>query len=151
MEELFGSPGVTPKGEAVISQLEGNRKRLFNPTIITDLRTVRVDHSELISDSYEIPEGWTVKVAEEQTVNLGDLITENGEATITAAHTGQVRLEGNKVVVAYEQQESEEYDIPTLPLIIKDNQHVTVGQPLTEGSLNPHTVLKLNGRDACQM
>ncbi len=150
VEELFEARR-TPKGEAVISQLEGTAK-IIQSDKYTDLRTVRVDHSELISDSYEIPEGWTVKVAEEQTVNLGDLITENGEATITAAHTGQVRLEGNKVVVAYEQQESEEYDIPTTSrLIIKDNQHVTVGQPLTEGSLNPHTVLKLNGRDACQM
>ncbi len=140
VEELFEARR-TPKGEAVISQLEGTAK-IIQSDKYTDLRTVRVDHSELISDSYEIPEGWTVKVAEEQTVNLGDLITENGEATITAAHTGQVRLEGNKVVVAYEQQESEEYDIPTTSrLIIKDNQHVTVGQPLTAGSLNPLTVL----------
>ncbi|MHC1770198.1 MAG: DNA-directed RNA polymerase subunit beta' [Flexilinea sp.] len=150
VEELFEARR-TPKGEAVISQLEGTAK-IIQSDKYTDLRTVRVDHSELVSDSYEIPEGWAVKVVEEQSVNLGDLISENGEATITAAHTGQVRLEGKKVVVTYEQQESEEYDIPTTSrMVIKDNQHVTVGQPLTEGSLNPHTVLKLNGRDACQM
>jgi DNA-directed RNA polymerase subunit beta' len=27
---------------------------------------------------------------------------------------------------------------------------VEAGQPLTEGSLNPHSILKINGRDACQ-
>jgi DNA-directed RNA polymerase subunit beta' len=34
---------------------------------------------------------------------------------------------------------------------VKDGDHVTAGQPLTEGSLNPHRVLRLQGRDACQM
>ena len=89
---------------------------------------------------------------DEQTVNLGDIIAENGEATITAAHPGQVRIEEDKVIVSYEKKESEEYEIPsTARLVIKDNQYVTSGEPLTEGSLNPHTILKLKGRDACQM
>jgi DNA-directed RNA polymerase subunit beta' len=34
---------------------------------------------------------------------------------------------------------------------LKDGEHVTAGQPLTEGSLNPHRILRLQGRDACQM
>ncbi|GAP40844.1 DNA-directed RNA polymerase, beta' subunit, predominant form [Flexilinea flocculi] len=150
VEELFEARR-TPKGEAVITQLEGTAK-IIQSDKYSDLRTIRVDHSELVSDVYEIPEGWTRKVTDEQSVNLGDVLAENGETTITAAHTGQIRIEENKIIVTYEKQESEEYDIPTTArLIIKDNQHVTVGQPLTEGSLNPHTVLKLNGRDACQM
>ena len=57
-----------------------------------------------------------------------------------------------KVIVSYEQRETEEYEIPsTSRLLIKDGEHVEAGQPLTEGSLNPHTILKINGRDACKM
>ena len=29
--------------------------------------------------------------------------------------------------------------------------HVEAGQPLTEGSLNPHRILRIQGRQACQM
>jgi DNA-directed RNA polymerase subunit beta' len=75
-----------------------------------------------------------------------------GEAAITAQHTGRVRVEGRKAIVSYEQHESEEYDIPsTSRLLMKDGEHVEAGQPLTEGSLNPHTIIKIKGRDACEM
>ena len=36
-------------------------------------------------------------------------------------------------------------------MIIKNGDKVEAGQPLTEGSLNPHTILRINGRDACQL
>ncbi len=56
------------------------------------------------------------------------------------------------MIVSYEQRESEEYEIPsTSRILIKDGEHVEAGQPLTEGSLNPHTILKIKGREACQM
>ena len=45
-----------------------------------------------------------------------------------------------------------EYDIPsTARLLVKDGDHVEPGQPLTEGSLNPHRILRIQGRNACQM
>jgi len=150
VEELFEARR-TPKGEAVITQIDGTA-RIIQSDKYTDLRTIRVDHVELVSDVFEVEESWTIKVKDEQTVNLGDTIAENSETTITAVHAGQVRIEEEKVIVTYESKLSEEYDIPsTARVIIKDNQQVKSGQPLTEGSLNPHTVLKLNGRDACQM
>jgi DNA-directed RNA polymerase subunit beta' len=45
-----------------------------------------------------------------------------------------------------------EYEIPsTARLQIKDGEKVQPGQPLTEGSLNPHRILRISGRGACQM
>jgi DNA-directed RNA polymerase subunit beta' len=35
--------------------------------------------------------------------------------------------------------------------MIKDGDHIEAGTALTEGSLNPHAVLRIKGRDACQM
>ena len=45
-----------------------------------------------------------------------------------------------------------ELEIPTtLHLIVKSGDKVKAGQPITEGSLNPHTILRINGREACRM
>ena len=75
------------------------------------------------------------------------------DATIAAQHGGRVRIEKTrKVIVSYEQREEVEHEIPsTLRLLVKDGDHVNAGQPLTEGSLNPHRILRLQGREACQM
>ena len=45
-----------------------------------------------------------------------------------------------------------EYEIPsTARMLLKDGEHVEAGQPLTEGSLNPHRILRIQGHQACQM
>jgi DNA-directed RNA polymerase subunit beta' len=35
--------------------------------------------------------------------------------------------------------------------LVRDGEHVEAGEPLTEGSLNPHRILRIQGREACQM
>ncbi|TLN08182.1 DNA-directed RNA polymerase subunit beta', partial [bacterium] len=150
VEELFEARRM-PKGEAVITRIEGTA-HIIQSDRYSDQRSVRVDHSEMVSDAYDIPESWTISVADEGSVSLGDVIATAGEATITAQHTGRVRIDGRQVIVSYENRETEEYDIPTTSrLLIKDGDTVEAGQPLTEGSLNPHTVLRIKGRDACNM
>ncbi len=150
VEELFEARRM-PKGEAVITKIDGTAK-LIQSEKVSDLRVIRVDHSEMVSDEYEIPTEWKIGVKNESTVAIGDVVASSGEATITAQHAGRVRVEKRKVVISYEQRETEEYEIPpTARLIIKDSEKVTAGQPLTEGSLNPHTILKIKGREACQV
>jgi DNA-directed RNA polymerase subunit beta' len=150
VEELFEARR-TPKGEAVISRIAGVAK-IMQSDRYSEQRIVRVDHSEMISDEYDVPESWTIAVKDETNISLGDLVAALGEANITSQHAGRVRIEGRKVIVSYEQRETEEYEIPsTSRLLVKDGEHIEAGQPLTEGSLNPHSILKINGRDACQM
>jgi DNA-directed RNA polymerase subunit beta' len=150
VEELFESRR-TPKGEAVISRIAGLAK-IIQSDRYSDQRIVRVEQSEMISDEYDVPEEWEITAKDEATVSLGDPVATLNDAAITAQHTGRVRVEGRKVIVSYELHESEEYEIPTTArILIKDSEHVEAGQPLTEGSLNPHIVLKLKGRDACMM
>ena len=56
-----------------------------------------------------------------------------------------------KVIVSYEISEEEEYDIPSNSrLLVTSGEHVEPGQALTEGSLNPHLILKIQGREVCQ-
>ncbi len=150
VEELFEARRM-PKGEAIISQIGGVAK-VIQSDRYSDQRVVRVEHSEMISDEYNVPEEWTVAVKDEGTISLSEPVATLGEATIAAQHAGRVRIEGRKVIVSYEQRDTEEYEIPsTSRLLIKDGEHIEAGTPLTEGSLNPHTVLKIKGRDACEM
>jgi len=150
VEELFEARRM-PKGEAVVSSIAGIASMLQTERA-TDQRIVRVEHSEMVSDEYEVPADWNIQVKDETNVAMGDLIADFGEAQITAQHNGRVRVEKRKVIVSYEQRESEEYEIPsTSRLIIREGQTVEAGEPLTEGSINPHTILKIKGREAAQI
>ena len=150
VEELFEARR-TPKGEAVMTPISGTATII--PSDRThDLNRVKVVHSEMVNDEYAIPEKWEVLVAEEDIVAQGDILAKLEDATIVAHNGGKIRKENDIVVVAYESVESEEFDIPsTLRLLIKDGEKVIAGQPLTEGSLNPHNILRINGRDDCEM
>jgi DNA-directed RNA polymerase subunit beta' len=150
VEELFEARKM-PKGEAVISRIAGTAHVIYSEKY-TDQRIVRVDHSEMVSDEYDIPEDWTIEVIEEAEIEVGTTIASQDAAIIKAQHNGRVRIEGQKVIVSYEVKESEEYEIPTTSrLIIKDGDKIEPGQPLTEGSLNPHTILRIKGRDDTQL
>ena len=150
VEELFEARRM-PKGESVISGINGTAK-IINSERGNEMRSVLVEHSQMVSDEYEIPEEWNIVTKDESTVTVGELLADMGEAKIAAQHSGRVRIENRKVVVSYEQKESEEYVIPsTSRLIIRDGQEVEAGQQITEGSINPHQILKIKGREECQM
>jgi DNA-directed RNA polymerase subunit beta' len=159
VEELFEAR-KTPKGEAVVSEIAG-AGYVEQSDRYSDLRVIRVEHSELISDEYDMPAGWMIVVEDENEVKEGDVLAreaEDEDATVVAQNAGRVRIEeaddggGAKVIVSYETHQEAEYEIPSnARLMIKDGEHVEPGQPLTEGSLNPHRILRIQGRQACQM
>jgi len=150
VEELFEARRQ-PKGEAVVTAIAGTTQ-IIESDRYSEQRIVRVERSEMVSDVFDIPEEWTLLVKDEDQVEVNDVLANLGEATITSQHPGRVRLEDRKVFVSYEQKEEEEYDIPsTSRLIVRDGDKVEAGQPLTEGSLNPHTILRINGREACEV
>ncbi|MBN1304612.1 MAG: DNA-directed RNA polymerase subunit beta' [Anaerolineales bacterium] len=152
VEELFEAR-KQPKGEAVVAEINGT-VRIIQSDRVSDLREIRIEHSEMVEDTYSIPEDWKIEVKTENEINAGDVLASKDDATITTQHGGKVRVEkkNSNVIVAYEQREEATYDIPTTArLLIKDGEKVEAGQPLTEGSLNPHRILRIQGREACQM
>ncbi len=156
VEELFEARR-TPKGEAVVSEIAGVA-RVMQSDKYSELRLVRVEYSELIEDAYDIPASWTIVAEDGGEVSTGDVLAYLDSATITAQHNGRTRLEPGegdsvgRVIVAYENRQEAEYEIPTTArLLIKDGDHIEAGQQLTEGSLNPHMILKIQGARACQM
>ncbi|HEU0292730.1 MAG TPA: DNA-directed RNA polymerase subunit beta' [Anaerolineales bacterium] len=152
VEEIFEAR-KQPKGEAVVAEISGTL-HVNQSEKYADIREVIIERSELVSDEYSVPEDWKFMVKDEAEVKAGDVLATLDDAKIVAQHGGRVRLEkkDRKVIVSYDQKESVSYDIPnTSRLLIKNNDAVEAGTPLTEGSLNPHRVLKIQGREACQM
>ncbi len=147
VEELFEARRM-PKGEAIISQIAGT-VHLIRSEKNPEQRTARVDSSEMISDTYDIPEEWIIQVAEESEVQKDEVLATHDDATIVTSRGGRVRLEDGKVIISYENRQSEDYEIPTTArLVVVEGQKVQAGQQITEGSLNPHTILRIQGREA---
>jgi len=151
VEELFEAR-KTPKGEAVVSELAGTVS-VTQSDRYSDLRIVRVEQSAMVDDEYDLPDGWTIAVEDGGEVSRDDVIAYlNEDATVKAQNAGRVRIESKNVIVAHEVRQEEEYEIPsTARLLVREGEHVQPGQPLTEGSLNPHIILRIQGREACQM
>ncbi|GAB4496370.1 MAG: DNA-directed RNA polymerase subunit beta' [Anaerolineales bacterium] len=150
VEELFEAR-KTPKGEAVVTEL-GGVIRIEQSDRYSDLRVVRVEHSEMIQEAYDIPEDWKLVVEDGGEVGQGGVIARLGDEHVVAQNAGRVRVDGRQVIVSHERRESAEYEIPSSArLLVKDGEHVEAGRPLTEGSLNPHRILRIQGREACQM
>ncbi len=154
VEELFEARRM-PKGEAKVAEIAGTA-HIMQSDRYSELRLVRIEHSEMVSDEYSIPESWTVAVEDATEVALGDVVAFLDTATIVAQHTGRARLEkaddGTKVMVSYEVHQEAEHELPTnARLLIKDGDHVEPGQAITEGSLNPHRILRIQGRYTSQM
>jgi DNA-directed RNA polymerase subunit beta' len=152
VEELFEAR-KQPKGESVVAEISGVA-RILQSDKYADLREVVIQHSEMVHDEYSVPEEWKLAVKDEAVVKPGDVLATKEKATMVAHHGGRVAVDKkeHKVTVSYEQGEEKTAEIPTTGrLLIKDGDHVEAGQPLTEGSLNPHRVLRIQGREAAQM
>jgi DNA-directed RNA polymerase subunit beta' len=150
VEELFEAR-KKPKGEAVIAEITGT-VQVFTPETPDGQRVLRVVNSRLLQDEYTIPGNWALKLEEGAKVATGDVIATRGQSQIVASHGGRLRVEDRKVIISYDQVEEAEYEVPpSARILVKEGEQVQAGQPLTEGSLNPHRTLRILGRDACEM
>jgi DNA-directed RNA polymerase subunit beta' len=152
VEELFEAR-KQPKGEAVVAEISGT-VRILQSDKYADLREVQIQHSEMVHDEYNVLEDWKYVAKDEAVVKAGEVLANKDKATIVAQHGGHVAVDKkeHKVVVSYEQGEEKGTEIPTTArLLVRDGEAVTAGQALTEGSLNPHRVLRIQGREAAQM
>jgi DNA-directed RNA polymerase subunit beta' len=144
VEELFEAR-QRPKGEAVMSEISG----LVEVRSIDGVRHVFVTDSKLVEDEYEIPDGWSLKVEDQDEVKVGAIIAEKDDEVISARHAGRVVEDGPVPRVVWESKEERDYEIPAgTRILVSESQRIEAGDQLTEGSKNPHRILEILGRDA---
>jgi DNA-directed RNA polymerase subunit beta' len=149
VEELFEAR-KKHKGEAVMSDIDG---MVEIRRVEGGVRTIKVVDSQLVKDEYDIPGNWAVKVEDGNEVQAGDLIAKRGDEEKMAKHAGRVVIKKNKpLTVVYEVREEREYEAPASSrLLVEEGQKVKAGEQLTEGTKNPHRILRLLGRGATQL
>ena len=149
VEELFEAR-KKPKGEAVMSDIDG---AVEISRAEGGLRTIRIVDSQLVRDEYDVPGNWSVKVEDGQELQAGDLIAKRGDEELTVKHAGRVVIKKNKpLTVVYELRDEREYEAPaSARLLVEEGQKVKAGDQLTEGTRNPHRILRLLGREATQL
>src|SRR5579859_375515 len=150
VEELFEAR-KKPKGEAVITEIDGTVEvvRSDKPGAA---RLVKVVDSAIIRDEYDVPGNWAIKVEDGMQIALGDVIATRGESVMTATHGGEVKRKDHVVTVVHERRDEMEYEIPSATrLLVIDGQRVKAGEALTEGSLNPHRILRILGRENTEL
>ena len=144
VEELFEAR-QRPKGEATITEIGG----MVETHMIDSVRHVAVTDRKMVDDVFDVPDGWTIRVGNQDPVEVGDKLAEFEDEEIVSRHDGRVQIDESGLRVVWESIEEEDYEIPAgVRLLVKDGDIVTAGQQLTEGSQNPHRILEILGPDA---
>lgn len=156
VEELFEGR-KKPKGEAIISDIGG----VVRLTKRDGVRLATVINSEVFNDEYLIPSDWNVLVEDEQQVRENEKLAESpdGSEVVLARMTGTVYGETDEhgrfvIYIRYERREELEYELPSNSRLmpeIYDGAQIRPGQQLTEGSKNPHRILRILGEEATQL
>lgn len=124
------------------------------------MRIARVIQSQVFRDEYNIPSDWEIVVADEQNVREGEVLARrldeagNEVETLVAKFGGTIHREGQTLYLRYERKEVSDQEIPSTARLmngIYDGMEVYAGQQLTEGSKNPHRILRIQGKEACEM
>jgi DNA-directed RNA polymerase subunit beta' len=149
VEELFEAR-KKPKGEAIMSDIDGV---VHIRKAEGGLRILKVVDSQLMRDEYEVPGNWSIKVEDGQEVKEGEIIASRGEQNQLAKHSGRIVRRDRHISLIFERREEEEYEIPVAARLmpgVEEGARVKAGDQITEGSKNPHRILRILGPEACQ-
>jgi DNA-directed RNA polymerase subunit beta' len=145
VQELFEAR--SPKGEAIVSDIDGVAEIIHQD----GLRRIRVVFSEVFEDKYDIKYGWKILVEDGDELEAGAPLASRGKREIVATTGGKASRDDRQIVIRYERREEREYEVPSAArLLVENGQRIVAGQQLTEGSLNPHRILRILGREATQ-
>jgi DNA-directed RNA polymerase subunit beta' len=156
VEELFEAR--IPKGQAIISEIDGVAEVL--PT--EEGYKIRVTNSEVYRNELPLPAGMEPLVDDGQWVDIGTVLARSSESTseeekegalavpaVLAPVSGTISIEGNSLVINYEEKEEETYLVPfSTSIRVENGTSVRAGDQLTEGHVNPQDILRIKGREA---
>jgi DNA-directed RNA polymerase subunit beta' len=156
VEELFEAR--PPKTQAIISEIDGVAEVINNE----EGKRIKVVSYDVFNDEYKLPEGWQLLVSHGQWVDAGNVIAAAPQDStqtlaelvvnnLTARVSGEVIIQDGKLSIKFEEKEEREYVVPAaIHIRIQDGDMVKAGQQLTDGSINPHDILMVLGKEAVQ-
>jgi DNA-directed RNA polymerase subunit beta' len=137
-----------PKAEALMSDIAG---KVHIERLDGGIRRIEITNSTLQKDVYTIPGNWSLKVDDGQEIKDKAVIAIRGDQEMRVEHGGRVVKDGMTVSIVYDKKDEVEYEVPPAArLLISEGAEVRAGDPLTEGTKNPHMLMKVLGRDAAQ-
>ena len=126
-------------------------------------RKVKIVSTDTFKDEYDLPSGYDVQVTKGQWVDIGTVLATPAEAMkageenlpekqpIIARFSGEVNVTKKKLTISYAEREEREYLVTSSASIwVETGDEVKAGQQLTDGSVNPHDILRILGKDAVQ-
>ncbi len=150
VEELFEARRK-PKGESVLTEIGG----ILRLTEREDgARIATVIDSDVRNETHVVPEDWEIVAQDRKEIKEGALVARNGDEELRASLAGAVHIEDHTVFIRFEERAEDEYEIPAnarLRKTIFDGMEVAAGEQLTEGSKNPHQILRVLGANATQL
>ncbi|MDA1348677.1 MAG: DNA-directed RNA polymerase subunit beta', partial [Chloroflexi bacterium] len=158
VEELFEAR--TPKGEAVLSEIDG----IVDISETSEGRSIRVVSREEFSDEYPIEKGMKALVKNGDMVAVGMQLTQATKSTKketagdeiqpfqeVARVSGKTRVTKTSITIAWEDDEQREYIIPAAAhIVVRSGDSVVAGQAMTAGPKSPQQILRIQGREAVQ-
>ena len=137
-----------PKAEALMADITG---KVQIERLEGGIRRIHIVDSQVQRDEYNVPGNWAIHVEEGQDIKDKDVIAIRGEQEMRVEHGGRVVRDGLTVTIVYDKKEEADYEVPPAArLLVSEGQQVSAGDPITEGTKNPHMLLKVLGRDAAQ-
>ena len=146
VEELFEVRA--PKGQAFLSEASG----VANVWEEGEHYVVQITTEQ--QEKVKMPLGdRNPRVANGSDVAIGDVIAEEegGSNPLIANVAGKVTLTDKAVTISPAKQAVIRYEIPSFKqLLVKDGEEVVAGQRLTNGSINLHELMRLQGVESTQ-
>jgi DNA-directed RNA polymerase subunit beta' len=138
----------TPKGQAFLSDTAG----IANVWEDGDHYVVQVTSNDDQKVVLEL-NGRTTKVADGSDIAIGDVIAEGDSASnpLIAPITGTVHFTNINATITPSKQTVKRYEIPGFKqVVVADGDVVVAGQRLTNGSINLHELMDLQGVEVTQ-
>jgi DNA-directed RNA polymerase subunit beta' len=146
IEELFEVR--TPKGQAYLTEISG----LANTWEEGDHYVVQVTADDKEKVTLKLGER-KATIASGTEVTAGDVVAalEDASEPLIAPMAGKASVTKNEVVITPTKQSVVKYEIPGFKQIqIQDGDKIVAGQRLTNGSINLHDLMRLQGVEATQ-
>ena len=146
VEELFETR--IPKGKAYLADIPG-KVAVWEEG---DAYHVQITDDEAKTAELTIGDR-VVQVANSSDVAVGDVVAaaEGGENPLIAPVAGKVSLTKKVITITPAGQSTVKYEIPSFKqMLVKDGDTVVPGQKLTNGSINLHDLMRLQGVESTQ-